>query len=281
MKAVSKKVARKAFELVIPFLEDWKDSNPESTVEWVVDEQKCIQHIFVCPRYTDKVLYHMHPVISVDAAHLKSAYKGTIFISLTGNNEAYILAFGISGGNEDYRTWYIFNKSFAKACPSVSFMEDGMLSLKFVIVLDRDKGLDKSLCDVFPGNHVTNCVHHIKQNVKTCFGPKAAELVFPIATAFSTIQEEKFVKQLKQVSPNAYEYLDNIDMELWPNTQWIKTQKYPPEVRLPPRYGVVTSNTSECINSMIDDYRSEGWTDLLEGVLWKMAEKISEDRQWY
>ena len=63
--------------------------------------------------------------------------------------------------------------------------------------------------------------------------------------------------------------------------QWIRTWKYPPEGKLTPRYGVVTSNTSECINSMIDEYRSEGWIDLLEGVLWKMAEKISENRQWY
>ena len=86
---------------------------------------------------------------------------------------------------------------------------------------------------------------------------------------------------LKQISPNVYEYLDNIDMEHWHNMQWIKTQKFPPEAQLPPRYGVVTSNTSECINSMIDDYRSEGWTDLLEGVLQKMAEKISENRQHY
>ena len=62
-----------------------------------------------------------------------------------------------------------------------------MLYPKFVIASDRDKGLDKSLCDIFPENHVTNCVHHIKQNVKTCFGPKAAELVFPISTVFSTI----------------------------------------------------------------------------------------------
>ena len=142
-----------------------------------------------------------------------------------------------------------------------------MLYLEFVIVLDRDKGLDKSLWEVFKQNHVTNCVLHIKQNVKTYFGPKAAELVFPIATTFSTIQDKKFLEQLKQISPNAYEYLDNIDMEHWHNMQWIKTWKYPPEARLPPRYGVVTSNTSECINSMIDNYRSEGWTDLLEGVL--------------
>ena len=83
-------------------------------------------------------------------------------------------------------------------------------------------------------------------------------MVFPIATAFSTIQEEKFLEQLKQISPNAYVYLDNIPIEHWHNTQWIKTWKFPLEARLPPRHGVVTSNTSECINSIIDDYKSEG-----------------------
>ena len=59
------------------------------------------------------------------------------------------------------------------------------------------------------------------------------------------------------------------------------TKKLPPPQRLPPRYGVVTSNTSECINSMIDDYRSEGWTDLLKGTLDKMTERISEKKQLY
>ena len=93
----------------------------------------------------------MCPVILVDAAHHKSAYKGTLFIysGLTGNDEAYILAFEISGGNEDYRTWNKFNKLFATACPSVSFMEDDMLYPKLVIVLERDKGLDKSIWEVF------------------------------------------------------------------------------------------------------------------------------------
>ena len=42
----------------------------------------------------------MHLVILVDAAHLKLAYKGTTFIysGLTGNDEAYIMAFGIVEG---------------------------------------------------------------------------------------------------------------------------------------------------------------------------------------
>ena len=32
---------------------------------------------------------------------------------------------------------------------------------------------------------------------------------------------------------------------------------------------------------MIDDYRSDGWTDLLEEILQKMMEKIRENRQLY
>ena len=94
----------------------------------------------------------MHPIISVDAAHLKSAYKGMIFIYSwsTGNDEAYILAFGVSGGNEDDRTWNTFNMYFAKACPSVSFVEDDHAYSKSEFVSDRDKGLDKSLSKIFP-----------------------------------------------------------------------------------------------------------------------------------
>ena len=125
-------------------------------------------------------------MISVNAAHLKLAYKGRIFSysGLTGNDKAYIMAFGISSGNEDYRTWNTLNSLVAKACPSVSFVEDGHAYSKFMFISDRDKGLDKSLSQLVPKNHATNCVHHIKENWKTWFGPNAVEMVFAIATAF-------------------------------------------------------------------------------------------------
>ena len=159
-----------------------------------MDEHKCIEHIFVCPDHTDKVLSYMHPVTSVDAAHLKLAHKGTIFIysGLSGSDEAYILAFGISGGNKDYRSWNIFNKLFATACPSVSLVEDDMLYPKFVFVSDRDKGLDKSLWEVFPQNHATNCVHHIKQNVKTLLVQKQQKWYSPLLLLFQQFKKRNF-----------------------------------------------------------------------------------------
>ena len=166
------------------------------------------------------------------ATHCKGLqHAGTIFIcsGLTGNDEACILAFGISGGNEDNRTWNTFNTLFATACPSEPFVEDGHSYSKFVFVSNRDKGLDKSLSVIFPRNHATNCVHHIKQNVKTQFGLNAAEMVFPIANAFLTIQEKTLLEQRKTKSASAYDHLEKIPMEQWHNMQWITTWKLPPQ----------------------------------------------------
>ena len=101
--------------------------------------------------------------------------------------------------------------------------------IHIVVVSDRDKGLDKSSSEIFPRNHATNCVHHIKQKVKTQFSLKAAEMVFPIANAFSMIQEETLLEQLKMKSAGAYDYLEKFPMEQWCNTQWITTWKLPPQ----------------------------------------------------
>ena len=106
------------------------------------------------PHYTEHVLQHLWPVISMDAAHLKSCYKGTISIysGLTGTEQAYIWAFGIKRGNEDFVSWDIFNTLFAQACPCVRIVEERHIYLRYVFVSDRDKGLDKSLAKTFPNN---------------------------------------------------------------------------------------------------------------------------------
>ena len=81
-------------------------------------------------------------------------------------------------------------------------------------------------------NHATNCVHHIKQNLKQQFGPVPADLVFPIATSFSTIREETLLLELQTGSRRAYEYLDKIPILQWHTTQWVMTRKLPLKQRL-------------------------------------------------
>ena len=76
-------VAAKSFELLIPFLEEWKDVNPGSTVHWKVNHENSVELVFISPHYTEHVLQH-----------LQSCYKGTIYIYsvfwLLASGKAYI-----------------------------------------------------------------------------------------------------------------------------------------------------------------------------------------------
>ena len=66
-------------------------------------------------------------------------------------------------------------------------------------------------------------------------------------------------------SAGAYDYLEKIQ---WSNgTIHNRLQHRSYHHNTDYHSSMVTSNTCECINSMIDDYRTEGWTDLLEGIL--------------
>ena len=59
-----------------------------------------------------------------------------IYSGLTGTEEAYILAFSIRRGNEDFISWDIFNTLFAQTCPCVRIAEEGHIYLKYVFVSD-------------------------------------------------------------------------------------------------------------------------------------------------
>jgi hypothetical protein len=50
---------------------------------------------------------------------------------------------------------------------------------------------------------------------------------------------------------------------------------------LPPRYGILTSNSSESVNSMLAEARNLGWLEAVEKILNVMSTKISQRRQKY
>ena len=116
----------------------------------------------------------------------------------------------------------------------------------------------------------------LKENVKTRFGPKAADMVFPITKFFSTVPEETLWSKLQVQSNKAFQYLG---ITQWWNSQWVTTRKFPLPQRLPAQYQIVTFNTSECINSMTEEYWGESWMESLDGTLHLMMQRISNKRQ--
>jgi hypothetical protein len=73
-------------------------------------------------------------------------------------------------------------------------------------------------------------------------------------------------------------YLEGITMSgiLWQSTQWLNADPC-----LPPRYGIVTSNTSECVNNMFAEARNLCWPDALEKILDIMSSRICASRSKY
>ena len=281
----------KSFQLIQPYLQQFKKLNVGSTTNVMMDEQNRVLRLFVCPGFINDALKCVRPVVSLDSAHLRSVFKGgiQIYSGLTGADEVYIYAFAIVCGNESFESWNYSNELFSSACPTLQM--DGIDTLEgyrnqvsrqtplkyhdITFVSDRDKGLGKSLDKTFPNNHSSNCSHHIQMNTKQKFGAIASKNVVAIAKAFGTRQEEHLFGIVHAVSPRACRYLLEIPPSKWRSSEWLQ------DTNLPPRFGITTSNSSECVNSMIDAYRNEGYMELVEGLLHHMTQMISRHRQKY
>ena len=142
----------------------------------------------------NRVLNYVRPVVSLDAAHLRSAHKGTLYVAsvLSGNNDAFPIGFMISSGNEDRENWRKMLTKLKEACPLIDEQGHGILSdadgvgkTMFLFVSDRDKGLKPALRDV-PYNSEMSCAQHIEATVSQKYGKQCGQYVVAMAKSFST-----------------------------------------------------------------------------------------------
>ena len=290
-KGETKMEEMKSYGLVIPFLESLKESNPGSTVEYEVDSSTSqLKRLFFCPAYASDILQYLRPVIAIDSAALKGEYGGTIetFTLKSANNENYLIAFGITYENEDQDNWDFNNLHFKSSMPSLfadrndqdhnasDILVNKHHKYDASFIADRDKGIEASIAKFFPDHHLSRCAFHIAENVRRKFGQRASSHVVALSKSFSTRQDDFLLERIRQCNERAVSYVLNIPKRQWRSSQWLVDQT------LPPRFGIVTSNSAESVNSWISSLRMDGsWLGLLEGVVSKMATMISEKRQQY
>ena len=283
-----------SFQMIIPFLQSFATSNQGATVE--VEKENGTHHlqrIFLCPGFVNNNLQYVRPVISCDACHLKSKHKGMLymFTCLSGKNEVYILAFGIASGNEDENNWSWMLKNFSKACPNINLPRikrtdtpsqndtsaEDIPEYKFneiLFVSDRDKGLGKAFDKILPNNLCLNCAVHIKANVCQKYGKACSETVLPISKSYSTQDEDFYLQKLKEMNESAFNYVEGIEKNRWRSTEWVQMDS-----NLPPRYRIVSSNTSESANSMILKFRELSWMECIKSIVEYMCKSIANKRE--
>ena len=156
--------------------------------------QKFFQ-MFICPGIMNGKLRYVRPMVSLDATHLKSLWKGTLDIASvkTGMDEIFPIAFSITLDNENHEGWAYFCQHLKKACPTLN-MPNVLPRCNsfgyFSFVSDRDKGLQEALKEEFPTNHQTSCAVHIQRNVLQRYGMPASKCIPFIGNTFSTREED-------------------------------------------------------------------------------------------
>ena len=279
------------FQLIIPYLDEMQKCNPLSLVGYTKGTEDCdIIDLYFFPSMANDVLKTVRPVISLDAAHLRSKYKGTLYIAsvLSGGNDIYPIGFMIASGNEDRKTWTKMLELLKEACPVIC--EQGFGSIngeedvdmhprsKFLFISDRDKGLKPALREVFPDNIEMSCAKHIEANVTTKFGRPCGKHVMAMAKTYSVRFYNTVLEQMRTTKDGAAKYIEDITSRgiLWSNSQWTDENEH-----LPPRFGIVTSNTAESVNSMFNAARDLPWMDALENIIDVMIRRICACRKKY
>ena len=84
-------------------------------------------------------------------------------------------------------------------------------------------------------------------------GQHCAKMIFPIVRTFSTLQEAELLRKLRQIKPAAEQYVLGMTSGMWRGTSWMDESN-----PIPPRYGILTSNSSESVKSMLAEVREVG-----------------------
>jgi hypothetical protein len=118
-----KYMQRKNFELIIPYIEAQKKANEGSVIDFSWDSNKYMSNIHAFPGFMNEFLSYVHPVVSLDTAHLQGVHKGTLYVASvlsSGANNVYPIGFMISKKNKDGNTWTRMLTLLKEACPILS-----------------------------------------------------------------------------------------------------------------------------------------------------------------
>ncbi|XP_021833424.1 uncharacterized protein LOC110773230 [Prunus avium] len=177
----------------------------------------------------------MRPVITVDATHLKSKYKGVMFVAnaFDGNRNLYPLAFGI-GDLETDASWHWF---FTKLHEAIGEC------LNLVIISDRNVSIENVWNKVLPTAQHGICFYHMKGNMKrTCKLKKHDHILMhceKAAKSYSIAEFDCHFSKIKRKELVA-QYLEEAGLHKWSRAHMDGR-----------RYNVMTTNIAESINSVL------------------------------
>ncbi|RYR50876.1 hypothetical protein Ahy_A06g025879 isoform F [Arachis hypogaea] len=186
---------------------------------------------------------HCKPLVSIDGTHLYGKYGGTLLIAIAQDGNSNILPVALAlVESENVESWTFFLSHLRQHVTP----QPGLL-----VISDRHNGIKAALEApdggwLPPSAYRAFCIRHVAANFALTFkGKDARRLLVNAAYAKTEVEFDYWFDILRSEDPAMCEWANRIDYSLW--------TQHRDEGR---RFGHMTTNISECVNSILKGVRN-------------------------
>ncbi|XP_052114488.1 uncharacterized protein LOC127745600 [Arachis duranensis] len=242
---------------------DWNESYNELP-RWVLGVQLTMPGTVAVLRTSPvrvggQAFRHCKPLVSIDGTHLYGKYGRTLLIAIAQNGNSNILpvAFTLVEG-ENAESWAFFLSHLRLHVTP----QPGLL-----VISDRHNGIKAALEALDggwlpPSAYRAFCIRHVAANFALTFkGKDARRLIVNAAYAKTEVEFDYWFDILRSEDPTMCEWANRIDYSLWTqhcDEGW--------------RFGHMTTNISECVNSILKGVRNLPVSSLVKATYGRLAE---------
>ncbi|XP_029146864.1 uncharacterized protein [Arachis hypogaea] len=208
---------------------------------------------------------HCKPIVQVDGTHLYGKYKGCLLVAVSqdGNNNIVPIAFAIVEG-ETSDAWHFFLSNLRQHVvrrDDVGLISDRHDSIRSAV--DRSDGAWSP-----PRAFHMFCIRHIESNFLRKFkAPYLQKLIVNIGYSRTIREYETRYQRLRERGEAYTNWLDRIPRE-----------QYALAFDGGYRWGHMTTNLVECINSVLKGARNLPVTALVKATFYKLNELFTRKR---
>ena len=209
---------------------------------------------------------HYRPVISIDGTHLYGKYEEKMLITtaVDGNNQIFSLAFAIVDKEctASWRWFLAYIREYVTKRQGICLISDRHASFKSAMANDpwwRP-----------PYAYHVYCLRHVIGNFNKAFND--ARLKKMATRAGMQRQVRKFdrdMRRIEELNPNAADWLKQISVQKWTAAHDGGR-----------RYGIMTTNLSECFNGVLKNARFLPIIALVQLTFYRRVTYFEQRRTW-
>lgn len=247
------------------FCEKLVETNAGSYVKLTTNDEKRFQCLFVSFLSCVQSFQNgCRPILFLNATSLKSKYQESLLTAtaVDADDGFFPIAFSIvDTESEDNWNWFLEQ---LKSVISTS--------LPLTFISDREKGLKKSVHEVFENAYHGYSIYHLMESFKRNLrGPFHGEgrgvlpgKLLAAAHAVRLSAFKKLTEQIRQISSNAYDWVIQIEPEHWTRLSFRGEQ-----------YHYIVENVAEPYSKLMEEIRESTIMQKIEALIYTISELIN------